>query len=244
MVFLIAMYAPPIHSPAAAFTGCQTSPLSHAPVVPHAQAAPIQPPLRAPWLSRHTMNYGSILILMVYLSFPPQAWAQQQNAAKPLAGYTAVLIEPFTVENNQLTKDFPAGEEANLQITTLARLQASRLFVTVIDGSRGSFHPPQPPNPSATGEPATLILSVTIVGFNKGSSGARMLAWPFPVGASEAKARFAFRDAASGREVLRFEREARFRALASGGIASKDEQMSHVKGGLVDALLKEIERNR
>jgi hypothetical protein len=30
----------------------------------------------------------------------------------------------------------------------------------------------------------------------------------------------------------------------SGGIATKEEQMSHIKGGLVDALIKEIKRNR
>ena len=45
-------------------------------------------------------------------------------------------------------------------------------------------------------------------------------------------------------EVFSFEKEARFQAVGSLGIATKEGQMSHMKGGLVDALVKEIERNR
>jgi hypothetical protein len=190
------------------------------------------------------MRRHAILALILYSYFASLAWTQQQKASKPLAGYTAVLIEPFTVENNQLTKDFPAGEEANLQLSMLARLRASRIFETVIDGSQKSSDHPLPSEPSAKDGPRTLVLSVTIVAFNKGSSGARFMTWPLPVGVSKAKARFVFRDAASDQEVFRFEKEAKFQATASGGIATKEEQMSHIKGGLVDALVKEIQRNR
>ena len=70
------------------------------------------------------------------------------------------------------------------------------------------------------------------------------MTWPLPVGVSKAKARFVFRDAANNQDVFRFEKEAKFQATASGGLATKEEQMSHIKGGLVDALLKEIQRNR
>jgi hypothetical protein len=190
------------------------------------------------------MKRSAILVWILYSSFAAPAWTQQQKASKPLAEYTAVLVEPFTVENNQLTKDFPAGEEANLQLSTLARLRASGIFETVIDGSQKSSEQPLPSEPSAKGGPHMLILSVTIVAFNKGSSGARFMTWPLPVGVSKAKARFVFRDAASNQDVFRFEKEAKFQATASGGLATKEEQMSHIKGGLVDALLKEIQRNR
>ena len=190
------------------------------------------------------MKRSAILVWILYSSFAAPAWTQQQKASKPLAEYTAVLVEPFTVENNQLTKDFPAGEEANLQLSTLARLRASGIFETVIDGSQKSSEQPLPSDPSAKGGPHTLILSVTIVAFNKGSSGARFMTWPLPVGVSKAKARFVFRDAASNQDVFRFEKEAKFQATASGGLATKEEQMFHIKGGLVDALLKEIQRNR
>ena len=190
------------------------------------------------------MKRSGILVWILYSCLAALAWAQQQKASKPLAGYTAVLVEPFTVENSQLTKDFPTGEEANLQLSTLARLRASGVFESVIDGSQKSSGQPPPSEPSAKGGPRTLILSVTIVAFNKGSSGARFMTWPLPVGVSKAKARFVFRDAASNQDVFRFEKEAKFQATASGGLATKEEQMSHIKGGLVDALLKEIQRNR
>lgn len=190
------------------------------------------------------MKRNAILVWVLYSCFTALPGAQQQKASKPLAGYTAVLVEPFTVENNQLTKDFPAGEEANLQLSTLVRLRARGIFESVIDGSQKSSEQPPPTDPSAKGGPRTLILAVKIVAFKKGSSGARFMTWPLPVGVSKAKASFVFRDAASNQEVFHFEKEAKFQATVSGGLATKEEQMSHIKGGLVDALVKEIQRNR
>jgi hypothetical protein len=115
------------------------------------------------------MKRNVILVWVLYSCFAALVWAQQQKASKPLAGYTAVLVEPFTVENNQLTKDFPMGEEANLQLSTLARLRACGIFETVIDGSQKSSEQPPFSEPSAREGRRTLILSVTIVGFNKGN---------------------------------------------------------------------------
>jgi hypothetical protein len=190
------------------------------------------------------MKRSAILVWILYSCFAALALVQQQKATKPLAGYTAVRVEPFTVENSQLTKDFPAGEEANLQLSTYARLQTERVFDTVTDGSKKSSDQPSPSEPSAKDGPRTLILSVTIIGFNKGNSTARFMTWPLPVGVSQVTARFVFRDAADNQELLRFEKQAKFQAVMSGGVASKEGQMSHLKGGLVDALVKEIQRNR
>jgi hypothetical protein len=185
-----------------------------------------------------------ILALILGSCFASRAWAQQQKVSKPLAGYTAILVEPFTVENSQLTKDFPAGEEANLQLSAIVRLRASGIFETVIDGSQKAPEPPPSSDPSVKSGPRKVILSVTVIGFGKGSSGARFMTWPLPVGVSKAKAHFVFRDAANNQDVFSFEKEAKFQATASGGIATKEEQMSHIKGGLVDALVKEIQHNR
>ncbi len=190
------------------------------------------------------MNRTAILVLLLCSCCAPAAWAQPQSAGKPLAGYTQILVEPFTVENSQLTKDFPPGEEANLQISTVVRLRASGIFETVMDGSQKSPEASLPSEPSAEANPRQLILSVTIIGFEKGSSGARIMTWPLPVGVSKAKASFVFRDAATNQDVFHFEKEAKFRATISAGFATKEEQMSHIKGGLVDALVKEIKRNR
>lgn len=185
-----------------------------------------------------------IFALILCSCFTSRAWAQQQKAGKPLAGYTAILVEPFTVENSQLTKDFPAGEDENLQLSAVAGLRASKMIEKVVDGSQKSSEPPPSSELSAKEGQGKVVLSVTIIGFDKGSSGARFMTWPLPVGVSKAKARFVFRDAASNQEVFRFEKEAKFQATISGGIATKEEQMAHIKGGLVDALVKEIKRNR
>jgi hypothetical protein len=168
----------------------------------------------------------------------------KQKTSKPLAAYTAILVEPFTVENSQATKDFPASEEGNLQLSTIAGLRASKLFDSVIDGSPNPAEEPPSSEPSAKAGQRRVILSGAVIGFSKGNSGARFMTWPLPVGVSKAKARFVFRDAESKQEIFRFEKEAKFQAAVSGGVATKQEQLARVKGGLVDALVKEIKRNR
>jgi hypothetical protein len=167
-----------------------------------------------------------------------------QKTSRPLAGFTAILVEPFTVENSQATKDFPAGEEVNLQLSTIGGLRLAGIFEKVIDGSPKPTKEPPSSEPSAREGQRKVILSGAIIGFTKGSSGARFMTWPLPVGVSKAKARFVFRDAESNQEVFRFEKEAKYQATLTGGIATKDEQMAHVKGGLVDAVVKEIQRQR
>jgi len=168
----------------------------------------------------------------------------KQKTSKPLAGYTVILVEPFSVEKNQLTADFPAGEEANLQVSTVLGLLESRIFEKVLDGTQNS-HGESPSAEKSTSEGQRIvILSGTIVGFKKGSSTARFMTWPLPVGVSKAKVRFVFRDAASNEEVFRFEKEAKFQASTSGGIATKEAQMTHLKVGLAEALVKETKRNR
>ncbi len=193
-----------------------------------------------------------VLIAATTLLFGPCAGSAQtspptankRKANKPLAGYNAVLVEPFTLEQSTATKDFPAGEEANLQLSTITGLRASKIFGTVIDaGTKPAEASPSSETAAKEGT-RRLILSGSVIGFSKGDSAARFVMWPLPVGVSKATARFVFRDAESNQEVFRCEKEAKFQAAGSVGIATKEQQMSHVKGGLVDALIKEIKRNR
>lgn len=190
------------------------------------------------------MKRTSISILILCACLASVVWAQQKKPGKPLAGYTAIQVEPFTVENSQVTQDFPAGEEANLQLSAITALRASGIFEKVVDGSQKSSEKPPTSETSAKEEQREVILFSTIIGFDKGSSGARFMTWPLPVGVSKAKALFVFRDATNNQEVFRCEKEARFQATMSAGIATKEEQMSHIKGGLADALVKEIKHNR
>lgn len=167
----------------------------------------------------------------------------KHKTSKPLAGYTAILVEPFTIENSLATKDFPAGEEANLQLSAIARLRANKLFEKVIDGSPKASEERPSSEPSAKEGQRRVILSGAVISFSKGNTRARWMAWPLPVGISRAKARFVFLDAESKQEVFRFEKEAKLQSM-SGAFAPKREQMPLLKGGLVDALVKEIKRNR
>ena len=66
------------------------------------------------------MKRTSISILILCTGLTSVVWTKQQKAGKPLAGYTAIQVEPFTVEKSQLTKDFPAGEETSLQLLVIA----------------------------------------------------------------------------------------------------------------------------
>ena len=185
------------------------------------------------------------LVLVMVVSAQPSFGSDvKQKTSKPLAGYTAVLVEPFTVEKNPLTADFPAGEEANLQLSAVSGLRQSGIFEKVLDGTRHSPEESLPVESTKNEGQRIVILSGTVVSFSKGSSGARLMTWPLPVGVSKAKVRFVFRDAASNEEVFRFEKEAKFQATVSGGIATKEEQMAHLKGGLIEALVRETKRNR
>jgi len=172
------------------------------------------------------------------------AWAQQQKGGKPLAGYTQIVVEPYSVENSKHTKDFPAGEETHLQLRAIAALRASDIFEKVVDGNPKSSLEPPPSGPSSKEGKSTVILASTIISFDKGSSAARFATWPLPVGVSKAKAHFVFRDATNNQQVFSFEKEAKFQATVSGGISTKEDQMSHIRGELADALVKEIEQNR
>ncbi len=186
----------------------------------------------------------ALLILQpgCYVQAAPPAAAKEKRQ-KPLTEYNSILVEPFTVEKSEATKNFPAGEEANLQRSTVAALQDSNVFEEAIDSSQAPAAEPAS-GPSSREGKRQVVLSGTVIGYSPGSSAARFMTWPLPVGVSKVKVRFLFRDAQSGREVLRFEHEGKFQAVLSGGVATKQAQMSRLKSGLVGALIKEIKRNR
>jgi membrane-associated protease RseP (regulator of RpoE activity) len=158
---------------------------------------------------------------------------------KPLAGYTAIVVEPFTVTNNHHTKNLPPGVEAEIQSRTLAALKESGFFQRVGDASHDGTE-----LLSSTGAQPALVLSGTITGFKPGDSGMRFFVWPLPIGLSETKARFSLRDAASNRELLNFEAVGDFQAASSFGIATKESQLSNVEHDLIHQVLKEIKHHR
>ncbi len=167
----------------------------------------------------------------------------KEKRNKPLAGYTVILVEPFTVEKSDATRDFPANEEATLDRTTISTLRSAGIFDEVIRAEHTAPAEARTQPQPAAGK-RRLILSGTVVGYSKGSSAARVLTWPLGAGATKVKVRFVFRDAETGEEVHRADREGKFLATLSGGFADKRLQLSEVTGNVAEVLLKEIRKNR
>jgi hypothetical protein len=168
------------------------------------------------------------------------SWAQGNKAKKPLSTYKSIVVEPFVVENNNATKDFPGGEEAPLRLSAIGTLRTSGMFEKVLE----SVPEETRSDAIAKDEQRTLNLSTTIIGFEKGDSTARFMTWPLPIGVSKVKVRFSFLDSRTKETVCQFEQEAKFQATISGGIATQQQQMAHLRSGLADALVKVIKLNR
>ncbi len=179
----------------------------------------------------------SILICCILLS---GSLAQSKKSKKPLSPYKTIVVDPFILETSNATKDFPHGEEANLRLSAIDTLRTSGMFENVLEAV------PQETSSNTTSkqEQSPLKLITTIIGFEKGDSAARFMTWPLPVGVSKVKVRFAFADSLTNETVYQVEKEAKFQATMSGGIATQQQQIAHLKSGLADALVKEIKRNR
>ena len=167
----------------------------------------------------------------------------KEKNAKPLAGYSALMVAPFTTEKSETTKNFPQGEEKMLKKNLLAELLAQKTFDEVIEQEASDTSPSETAAPSA-GDKRRLVLTGTVVSYSKGSSTARFLMWPIPVAPSVVKVRFVFRDADSGQEIFRTEQQGKYNALGSLGVADKQESLAGTKGGLIRALLKEISKRK
>jgi hypothetical protein len=167
----------------------------------------------------------------------------KEKTNKPLGGYSVVLVESFTVEKSDATKDFPAGEEVTLYRTTMAKLRSAAIFAEVIVPEQTAVAESGQQPPPTEGQ-RRLTLSCTVIGYSKGSSAARFATWPLGVGATKVLVRFVFRDAETRKEVFRTDRAGKFLATFTGGIAEKERQLSEVRGNVAEALLKEIRKNR
>ncbi len=179
----------------------------------------------------------AILVCCTLLSI---SWAQSKKSKKPLFPYKTIVVEPFVVETSGATKDFPTGEEVNLRLSALDTLRTSGIFEKVLESAPLETTPES----ASQQEPSSLKLSTTIIGFEKGDSAARFMTWPLPVGVSKVKVRFAFLDSLTKETVYQIEKEAKFQATMSAGIATQQQQMAHLKSGLADTLVKEIKKNR
>lgn len=203
--------------------------------------------------------------ILVVLCFSPTLAAQTKTTHQ-LSGYHVLAIEPFTVDKNPATENFPAGLEKVMRSTALRKVREKKLFESVIDGADLAAKPPEVPaditassEPVAEGAPAageapatpeapaaekrTVILSGTVIQFDKGSQAARF--WVgMGAGASKVRVRFVMRDAATGAEVMRFDLEGKFYGMWSAFAGSDDEAMIKAATSVVKNLVKTLEQNR
>lgn len=188
------------------------------------------------------MKRISISALILCSCLTSAVWAKQQKVVKPLTGYRVIVVKPFTVKNDRHTRTFPAGAEADIRRSVIAALQTSGIFERVVDGTQTLLEEPSSSESSSGEGPRAVILSGTIMGYGEGSSIARFMVWPLPVGVSDARVLFVFHDLTNSQEVFRFETEATYQAVASLGFATKEEQTSHIQNSVAQSLVKEIKR--
>lgn len=160
-------------------------------------------------------------------------------AAKPLTGYTIVVLEPLTVEKGDATKDFQDGWEILLHKGMVRQLEKKKLFSQVIDGAATATAPA-----AATGTTEKrLLLKSTLLVYSKGSRAARFLVG-MGAGAAKTRIRFTFVDADSGQELLTTEREGKFAGWLNPTGGTNEDAILESAGDVVDRLIDDIRKNR
>ena len=155
---------------------------------------------------------------------------------KPLASYNTIILQPFTVDPELVKAQFPADYENVLEKSLFARLFSERVFETVTDASLD-------PEALKAKSPRTLIASGEVVDFYKGNRAARVII-SYGAGSARIKIAMVFRDAETGKEVLRIEQEGSYAGFGNltGGSAEKARNESARK--VVDGLVKEIKTSK
>src|SRR5215475_10206135 len=113
-------------------------------------------------LERRSMSNSNSFIKSFVLLLAFSLFVIAQGNKKPLAGYTTIVVEKFTVEKTTATEGFPDGEEAVLQKSAISKMRQKQAFPAIIDGAESAAGTEE-----AKGK--RLILSGTIIGFDKGS---------------------------------------------------------------------------
>jgi hypothetical protein len=167
--------------------------------------------------------------------------AAQTKAGKPLAEYNSIIVEAVTLEKNPKLAKFPAGHDTDFQQKIVADLQRKNVFAEVIDGSRQAGE--QEPAAKTPAGARRLILSTTIIDFNPGNKALRYTIG-MGLGATRVKARFVFRDAATGQEVLTRTQQGRFLGFVTLHGTGKDYPVTEASGDIVDGLIRAINNNR
>ncbi len=187
--------------------------------------------------------FSAGLLLMLAAALPALAADQKKEAAKQLAGYNGILVEKFAVDNNPATEDFPKGLETMMQSRAVQKLREKKIFDEVVDGAEPTAADPGVAKAPGAEPPRWLILSATVLTFDKGSRAARY--WGgFGAGATRIKVRFVLRDEKTGAEILRFDHQGSFKGMFSTFGGSQEEAFGKAASGVVNGMTTELEKNR
>ena len=181
------------------------------------------------------MNNARVFTLVFTLLMAGGAVCQTAATSKPLDKnkYNTVVVEKFETGTLAEKEKFPAGYTGILQKTAVAKLQ--KLFDKVIDGAEQPATPP-----AATPEiKGRLLLSGSVIGYDKGSRTARWMVG-MGAGSSKVKVRFIFRDAETGQEVWRTDQQGTFVGTVTVGGGSEDKAVSESSRKVVEGLVKEL----
>jgi hypothetical protein len=113
------------------------------------------------------MFFG-ITAAVLFISPELLSAAPAAKNGKPLAGYTTIIVEKFTIENNAATEKFPRGYETVMHGEMVNRLRKRGIFEHVIDSENPTEE--SHPSPGDAKQPEkTLTLSGTVISYDKGN---------------------------------------------------------------------------
>ncbi|MCI0525743.1 MAG: DUF4410 domain-containing protein [Acidobacteria bacterium] len=165
----------------------------------------------------------------------------QTQTGKFLSKYGSIVVEAVTLDKNPAVDKFPAGQDSEFQKKLVADLRRKNVFPEVIDGTKQSGEGEPIANVSTEGP--RLILSTTIIDYKPGNKALRYTIG-FGAGATKVKARFVFRDAATGNDVWVHTHQGVFAGYITVIGPGKNHPASEASGDIVDGLIKSINKYR
>jgi hypothetical protein len=170
----------------------------------------------------------------------PQERSRKEQSAKPLAGYSVLVVEQFAVEPAAVQAGFDEAQVPVMQAEIILQLHQKKVFDNIVNGSSSPPAQPAAQPPPEDGKPQLLLFG-TVTEFEPGSRTERYLVG-FGAGAAKLKMHFAFQDAATGREVFFTDHQHKFWIGTLGG--SKDTAMKRTAEEMVKSIVDDIKHNR
>ncbi len=154
---------------------------------------------------------------------------------KPLAGYDIVTVDSVTVEKS--VEKFPAGYDTQIQEKIVDELRKKKVFPEVINALL-EMSAPTPAKPLKR-----AILKTRIIEYKPGNRALRYtIGWGS--GATKIRAKFTFHDAETGSELFSTTQQGKFLGFVNIYGPGRNHSASESSGDLVDALIREIRKQR